>query len=175
MSDKRTFRSKHKPFEFTLELTEVKNGEEVTVEKDYVIRPATGAARAKFVDARTDAIKVTPSGQIVGLKAGHLPTMLLGLTVFTPEGKKVTEREIEQWDGSIIEELFQIAIDRSNLRERDDKLLNLFKDLLNHPESGTTWEKVKEVVDGPDFKDVKYSVLRQLFNEREATEDVENF
>lgn len=148
------------------------------VVEEYELRKATAEQAARFVDARTDAVKVNSVGNIVGIRGGNLPLLLVGMCVYYPgDTKPVGDKVIKTWDGDFTEQVFNAALDMSQLRTNDQTLVELMREMFNHEESPIKWKDLQEFINSERFEELKYKPVKTVFYDRqeELRKAAENF
>ena len=121
----------------------------------YFLREASGDAAVKYVNARTNSVRLDKRGGGLSVhNIGNLAPLLVSLTLFDADGKPVAESTIRAWPNTTQEALYERSLDLSGLRDVDAAPLASLHRALDEEGSPVSFDDLTDwVMDHTDKKD----------------------
>ncbi len=84
--------------------------------RDLEMREMSASARDRYLDCLSSRMRYDGDGKPAGIKKfDGMQAELLSLCLFAPDGKRVTEGDIQLWPASVVSDLYKAAQEMNHL------------------------------------------------------------
>ena len=90
--------------------------------KNYEVRELKSAERDRYLDSLSKRLRVDVKGNVVGINSyDGMQADLLTRCMHDSVGNKVEKKQLDEWPGYVVGELYRVAQELNGLRKPDDR------------------------------------------------------